>query len=430
MNKKLLCICSGGFGNRIRPLSACHKIANLTGRDLLVWWIKDHRCGVDFNELFENEFEFVNEDFVDSIKKSAKIYIHSIDAVKLSSEIIGIPLMIDVCNRFPKTHVNKMRASAINDQEDVLIVFTDNFMGYENEDRDFLFGLRPQKEILDKISFSANSMNLSDRVVGVHARGSDFPTGVDFYIDKMNQIYSKNPNTIFYITSDDLEYEESIKRSFPKEKILVRSGKFYAKKKDESKDYRHNVLISRDAMMDGIVEMYLLSKTNLLVGHPKSTYFQICKILSKKEKENIPPLSMPESLKDQYTMNGQIRTSNRYFNEAKTIKKNWSKEYIDRFVAVAKAKRPGNYGNLDLMLYDLLDKFPIRNRSVLITGSFKPFYEGLCINTMSQSAVTIEFHMFMSMTLGIESLMLCYQFLHLNMMDWEDTETILILMET
>lgn len=107
---------------------------------------------------------------------------------------------------------------------------------------------------------------------------------------------------------------------------------------------------------------------------------------------NAPPMSMPKFLEDRYTMNGKVRVLNRYFNESKSIKKKWSKEYIESFVRTARAKKPGNYGHVDLMLYTLIESFPIRGKSVLITGSFRPFYEGLCIAYGASDIVVSEYN--------------------------------------
>ena len=278
MNKKILCVCFGGLGNRLRSLSACHKMAGITGRELMVWWIKDHRCPVEFNDLFDNNFEFVREEFVDSIKESTVIYIHSLEGVEFASDISSTPLMFDICNRFPREHVNFLRGSAVNDQAETLIVFTDNFVGFEKEDKNFILSLNPNKEILDSIYFHIDKMDLNDQVIGVHARGSDFPVGgVDYYIDKMREMDSVD--AIFYIASDDPRYVEDILNVFPK--ALMRCGTVYPIKIDETKANRNNMIISRDVMIDGVIEMYLLAKTGVLIGHLRSSFFQISRVLSE-----------------------------------------------------------------------------------------------------------------------------------------------------
>jgi hypothetical protein len=285
--KNIICVCTGGFGNRIRPLSSCAKIAKMTGRALKVWWVNDHRCGMDFNELFENKFDFVDESFIDSIRDSGKCYIHSIDSIRLSARIIGIPLLSDSCERFPYTHVNTIRRFINNDKEKNVFVFSDNFMRYEEQDRDFIWNLSPVIKIQNKIDEYAENLGLDKSVVGVHARGSDFAPlatiGCQYYLSLIDKKLKENPDSVLYVASDDIEYEKTIRDYFPDTKILIRDGKFYVKKKDPKKSYKHNALIDRDAMIDGIIEMYLLSMTSL-IGHPQSTFFQLARIISQKEK--------------------------------------------------------------------------------------------------------------------------------------------------
>jgi hypothetical protein len=108
--------------------------------------------------------------------------------------------------------------------------------------------------------------------------------------------------------------------------------------------------------------------------------------------QDIPPKKIPEDLFKSYTLNEQIKVVYRYFNESKTVKKKWSKDYIERFVSAAKKGQTGNYPNVDSMLYGLMDQFPIKGKSVLITGSFRPFYEGFCIAQGASEIVVSEYN--------------------------------------
>ena len=46
--KKIICYCSGGLGNRLKPIASCWAIANLTGRELVVVWEPTLRCMAPF----------------------------------------------------------------------------------------------------------------------------------------------------------------------------------------------------------------------------------------------------------------------------------------------------------------------------------------------------------------------------------------------
>lgn len=280
--KYLVCVCSGGLGNRLRPLASCKKLAEKTGRELLVWWIIDHRCNAEFNDLYQNKFNFIDEDYIYAIGTLSKVYYHSLSAIQLSAEIVGIPLMIDICSVSEKKALGLLYDSLPNDKNEYVFVFSDNFIWYGFSEKDFINNLMPTVKIISAIDYFTEDLILDKDVIGVHARGTDFFVGADFYINRMKKIEEVSSDVEFYLATDDKDYENKIMDSFKEGKIIVLPNKEYASKKDENKGFQYNTLISKKAAIDSVVEMYLLAKTNIIVGNERSTYYQICKNLSNQ----------------------------------------------------------------------------------------------------------------------------------------------------
>ena len=56
-NKAIVCYCTSGLGNRLRPLSSCAAIAEETGRDLYLYWdtMSENGCLAEYHDLFKGD---------------------------------------------------------------------------------------------------------------------------------------------------------------------------------------------------------------------------------------------------------------------------------------------------------------------------------------------------------------------------------------
>lgn len=266
--KYLICICSGGLGNRLRPLSSCVKLAHETKRQLLVWWTKDHRCSVPFSSLWNNYLEFIDESFIDSLN-SGKFYIHSYTAVNTIVQVTHNDHLQRLMQTLAHDSTAGMHISLPHDQEQYVVVIADDFLSYTS-DEEFIISLDPD----DRIKNIIDSFHLSEEIIGVHARGTDFNCPPEVYIDMMRPY----KDSIFYLATDDKDMEHEIRKAYPWQVITLYEKK-YATKKEPSKDYRCNTLITGDAMIYSVAELYILAKTSFLLGNERSSYFQIAKIL-------------------------------------------------------------------------------------------------------------------------------------------------------
>jgi len=287
--KKIICMCLGGLGNRIRPLASCYKAADTIERDVFLWWVKNYRCDCDFQDLFENKLNQISVFDILSLK-SMKIYAHSYSAVQKYVRVTGDTSLSAVFEKFPRVNIGRFLNEIKTSNEENVMVLNDRFVDFGEKEKKFLWSLRPVKSIRQKIKRYIEQFNIGENVIGVHARGSDFATGfsltIDYYIQKMQVYLNQNPNIKFLVCSDDFEYESKIADKFPLNVIKLSSKKEYVcKYKKEKKGYTNNAYMSKDAMQDSVLDLFLLAKTKFLIGHEASSFFQICQILSKMPEE-------------------------------------------------------------------------------------------------------------------------------------------------
>ena len=65
-----------------------------------------------------------------------------------------------------------------------------------------------------------------------------------------------------------------------KNKVILNSDKKYAEKNDKNKEgWINNSLLTKEAVIDGVIDMYLLSKTNFKIYNKTSSYAQLVKII-------------------------------------------------------------------------------------------------------------------------------------------------------
>jgi hypothetical protein len=249
-------------------LSSCVKLAHETKRQLLVWWIKDHRCGVPFSALFENYIEFVDSEFIDCITEG-KLYVHSYNAVETTIQVTHNDHLQRLFFSLRHDSTAAMHLSLQHDKEKYVVVISDDFIGYTS-DPEWIRSLKPTDKVKEKI----DSLPVTVDMIGLHARGTDFYCPPQMYISMMIPY----KDSLFYLATDDRDMEDEIKRVF-NTRIITLSGKLYATKKDPGKDYKYNTLMIDEAMIYSVAELYLLAQTGILLGNERSSYFQIAKIL-------------------------------------------------------------------------------------------------------------------------------------------------------
>jgi len=89
-------------------------------------------------------------------------------------------------------------------------------------------------------------------------------------------------------------------------------------------------------------------------------------------------LTMKE--KDGFTMGGRVKREDWWRDESVSEFIHWKKEYVDEYVKQANERKTQYYGITDSLLYECLNEYSIKNKSVAVLGSQTPWYEAIVIS--------------------------------------------------
>lgn len=104
-----------------------------------------------------------------------------------------------------------------------------------------------------------------------------------------------------------------------------------------------------------------------------------------------PPRKIPEELLNGFTLGGRIPIKDFFINKKQERSiKTFTREQVNKAIKLAKNKKGRNYPDTDKWLYEALDKYPVKNKDVVVFGSCWPFYEGICIYYGVKSVTTLE----------------------------------------
>lgn len=266
----LICYCTGGIGNRLRPLASCYALTKQENQKLFIFWENtDVRCQAHFSDLFENSIPRISSEElsqIDDVSIFGEESFIQTEAIKNKRNVLK--------NLAEKYGLKGKRLTSYQTKNAIL--YSCEFQKIPNE-LDFIKNLKPIKPIKKIIDEEINRLSLSKKVIGVHARGTDFFLSPKYYIKQINAIADKD--TTIFLCSDEEAMEEAVKNGVHC-KVLTRSKKAFAQKQDNNDDWnKMNDLITLESAQDAIVDMYLLSQTNLKIYSPRSTFTIIAKLV-------------------------------------------------------------------------------------------------------------------------------------------------------
>lgn len=258
--KNIICYCAGGLGNRLKPLASCYILAKQKNTNLIICWDNTSiRCMAKFEELFKNDFNIITSDKLHTYENITivgnKTAMHN-DATH--NNIFGLRDLVLKYNMQDHVTFNT----------DNLLVYRDTFL-MEYDYKPFFKSLEPIDAIQSKIDYFSDKLQLNKNVIGVHIRGTDFNTDISVWETQIKNIKDK-----IFLCSDD----ESIENHFKKfSNVVVRDEKSYVSKLHKNKNWSKNVLTTSENVQDGLVDLYLLAKTNLKIYNKTSAFVHLIK---------------------------------------------------------------------------------------------------------------------------------------------------------
>ena len=254
--KSLVVYPKNGLANRLRVLASASILADCTGRNLFVNWIPSKDCNVEWEELFLNQVES--------------------RPLPLSGFQVGIDLYDDTV--IPMFWCRDTPRLAVRGESYLVAVHTcRNFQpeemtneAYEEAKSLFYRNLRPVDAVRQTVSDMQKRYFDGHDVVGVHIRRKDHLTFLmkdhrlvcptKLFVEAMENILHANPETKFFLATDDEKEEKLIRRLFPGAVIV-----------HEKEGSGRN---TKKGMQDALVDWVLLSKTSRIIASYASSFSQ------------------------------------------------------------------------------------------------------------------------------------------------------------
>lgn len=264
--KFIVCVNRAGIGNRLRGLVSAMRLCKKLNRKLLLYWENNKYLGCDFNDLFENKFNEVDEEFIKLISNQpySKTYRDVLESDFDDHEYIILDtwkfvfLPGEIKNDFNKTYASKEGANIDFEFERIPMKLRLDIL-------EELIELRVTKDVLDKVK-SFEDKNKLEEYNGMHVRRGDnkFTTDGREKVssdEKFTKIILDNPDEKFFVSSDSVLSSISLKTMFP-ERVI------YYPEEDKKRS-------TKESIQEALASIILLSKTKHLYGSFLSTFTEM-----------------------------------------------------------------------------------------------------------------------------------------------------------
>jgi hypothetical protein len=258
--------CDGGLGNRLGVLVGGLAIAEMLAAEPVIGWPPNTWCGCEFGDLFDSGYR------VTALGINA-LFVQKGDCVFMVHEKQGsapIPATVPLS----AAGVDALRASEAN------VVYYNNAVPefVEHRANEILAGLAIRREILSVVNRFCEENGISQSVRGLHFRKTDGGASRKTDENAAMALVVGNPETVFFVCSDDKGVEEVfgarpnvrvfLKRHYV-EKLV--DGGWNARTTDaDGRTWDFNVNRPRGAIVEAFCDMLILSRTDIYTSTPSS----------------------------------------------------------------------------------------------------------------------------------------------------------------
>lgn len=236
MKPIVLCLPQAGLCNRMRAIASAVKFATTIGGDLIVIWLVNEELNIRFDSLFT----YFPHRVINIESRLFKRIVPSI-LVRLPFQKIII------------TPQDAENAAAMSEKKRFLIYTARKL--YSQVD----FSIFKESGLISDQLISSINQN----TVGVHIRRTDNSDSIKFsptslFVERMNSILQENPDTHFYLATDDEREEVKLKQIFGS-RILTH----------EKRSFSRN---SNIGMEDAMIDLSNLSRCGRILGSYWSSF--------------------------------------------------------------------------------------------------------------------------------------------------------------
>jgi hypothetical protein len=241
--KKVIAACYAGLGNKLCTLIGAAYWAKTLNYKLEVYWDNCTCCMCEYSDIFNDIPNILTcESFCSKLSECL---------------VYNIKNIISCSGRNMKKNISLL------EDNDVIFYFDSQVPDYitESEASNILKEFTINRTIIDSISHFIESKKIDQEVLGLHVRKIDPPenktnrpyTNLDLY----KEYIIKNNNKKFFIATDSQEFRDFTK-SF-KNIITFSQKELPIYNKNDDITYRQ-----KNAVIDGFIDMLLLSKTKIV----------------------------------------------------------------------------------------------------------------------------------------------------------------------
>ena len=259
MRKKLTLVPIGGLANRLYAITSAIAFCEDHDIDLKVVWFKDWGMGAGFHALFELAG---NHPHVEIIDATWKDYIYD----RPRKKNFWLPYLYQKLafdKRFYEKDIyrsefNIILVTAIQKYSSLYLV---NCCPFYDRTKGLLY-VRPNLLLRQQIEMRKVSLIIDEHTIGIHIRRTDNSGSIqnsplELFIDRMHAELAIDPNTRFYVASDDLNEKIRLKDIFGDRVRTI------------LEDVRRDNL---QGIKEAVIELYTLSSTKSIFGSVMSTY--------------------------------------------------------------------------------------------------------------------------------------------------------------
>lgn len=249
---------SGGLCNRMRVINSGWRLARERQEKLKIIW----NCNAELNCPFESLFQPVKEFPIISIHSVAdprKLFYQKTSRNYLTNEEILANRGDDGC----------LRPDFVKSLKGNTYIFTWEWF-YPSEDYHLFV---PTDALQKRINEMTAGFGAS--CVGVHIRRTDNQPAIgksstDAFVASMKKELESDPDTMFYLATDDMTEEARLRQAFPG-KILSNQNRCLQRD-------------SAEGMHDALLDLYCLASTRKIIGSYFSSFTDIAADMKKIPK--------------------------------------------------------------------------------------------------------------------------------------------------
>lgn len=240
---------SGGLCNRMRVINSGWRLARERQEKLQIIW----NCNAELNCPFESLFQPVTEFKITSIHSVAdprKLFYQKTARSYLTNEEI-------LAHRNPDGRLDADYVKALKSN---IYIFTWEWF-YPSEDYHLFIPTDALQKRIDEMTGRFGSS-----CVGVHIRRTDNQPAIgksstQSFLDSMQKELEADPDTMFYLATDDMTEEQRLREAFPG-RILSNQNRCLERD-------------SVDGMHDAMLDLYCLAATRKIIGSYFSSFTDI-----------------------------------------------------------------------------------------------------------------------------------------------------------